>query len=495
MTDSGYSLDQISFSWPSTSLAHESGQDGSPGQLLALRTTSLVLASFSVLSTALTSICFLRVRKNFRHEYASSPPPPSFLHPCPLVLADGFCYSLIVILLQIDLFKSALLLVVPAVELSRHGHVDSGSMVCDVAGFLLLFALEACNVAIVLLALHTAFNVFFHGQGGLYPHRRLAWLVGVVLPLALALLAFINQPAFVNSGDYCRVPAMPRWPRLVLIWLPRCLCLVIIAFTYVATFIYVQQLMRRFGAGPVQPWPQTLVPESQSPPSLASLRLMPRQTDMLPPRDPGIRPVLTLASVSGPHPLPPSDSDTLQPRLDSSTAILLSPATLGATGMAKTRGKIRRQLRLLIIYPMVYTGLWTVPFICHILSFLDHGESFGLTLASIASLSLQGTADALVFLVLEKPWRQARNAGAASWLARPIEGAATNAGRNRNEMRFDSRMARHRREDELAAERRLRPMIKQSAGRVREWWDVRLETDDDDDDDQEGLGASQRSWA
>ncbi|PHH75559.1 hypothetical protein CDD80_2260 [Ophiocordyceps camponoti-rufipedis] len=397
------------------------------------------------------------------------------------VVATAWAKTLIVILLQIDLFKSAILVLVPAIELV-HGPVISGSTTCHVIGCVLLITLEACNVAIVLLALHTALNVF-RGEGGLYPHRRLAWAVGIVLSLALAFLAFINRPAFVNTGGFCHVPERPRWPKRVLIWLPRGVCLVIIVFTYVATFVYVQKLMRRFVAGPVQPGPRSKIAEPTPPPSLASLRLSPWQPDMMPPRDSGLRPVLTLASASGPScPAVSGSHPSLLVRPDSSTTVMLSPTTFGASGMAETRDKVRRQLRLLFIYPMVYMGLWTVPLICHIMSLLDRGETLGLSLASIASLSLQGVADALVFLVVEKPWRQPRHGGGAScWLVHAIQGTTvtttTNAGRSRDEMRFDSRVARRRREGERVAERRS----KRSPSRVREWWDVRVETDVDDD--------------
>ncbi|RDA94019.1 hypothetical protein CP533_5045 [Ophiocordyceps camponoti-saundersi (nom. inval.)] len=429
-----------------TSLAKRGGGDRTSGQLLALNVTCIVIAGLSVISTLLASFCFLRVSKNFRYEHN----------------------SLIVLLLQIDLVKSLVLLIVPSIELVK-GPVQSGSITCTIAGFVLLIALEACNIAIVLLALHTALNVFC-GEGGLYPHRRIGWVVCTVLPLALALLAFINRPAFVNSGRFCRVPARPSWPRLVLIWLPRAVCLVIIVFTYVATFIHVQTLVRRFDAPSVQGWPQAIVPEPSRPPLSA---IAPRLPDTLPPREPGVQPVLTLASVT--------DLRLRQAGVESTTAFL-SPRTLADTGMDKTRGKVRRHLRLLFIYPIVYIGLWLVPFICHIVSRPEHGESFGLTLTSIASLSLQGTADAFVFTMVEKPWRLPGQAGARRWMMRSNEGAATHAGRNRDEMRFDSRVARRRREGELAAERLLRRMTKQNTDRIREWWDVRQENESNDND-------------
>lgn len=88
---------------------------------------------------------------------------------------------------------------------------------------------------------------------------------------------------------------------------------------------------------------------------------------------------------------PTSDTLTSQPAVvDIQTVLRRSPDGDGlddmpelcvrpATGhnpvvdleMLRTRDKIRRQLRHLFIYPIVYMGMWIVPFISHILNYQD----------------------------------------------------------------------------------------------------------------------------
>ncbi|PHH59620.1 hypothetical protein CDD81_2805 [Ophiocordyceps australis] len=174
---------------------------------------------------------------------------------------------------------------------------------------------------------------------------------------------------------------------------------------------------------------------------------------------------------------------------DSSGSVLLSPTALESTGMGRTRDKIRRQLRQLFIYPGVYIVVWLVPFVSHI---VGDDSSFVLVLASLVSLCAQGIADVLVFSVLEKPWRHPRrnSAEATSWctqLWRPGRavgevsgaGSAVKVGRTREEMMVDSRVARRRREEELA-ERRLLQMA--PTPHRREWWDVHLADVNESDD-------------
>lgn len=197
---------------------------------------------------------------------------------------------------------------------------------------------------------------------------------------------------------------------------------------------------------------------------------------------------------------------------ESSLSVFLSPAALGATDMDKTRDKIGRQLRQLFLYPAVYMVVWLSPLISHVVDADDGSASFGdrrsfvLAIASIASLSVQGIADALLFSVLEKPWRRPRAAddppsSPALWLARcvpwwlagsPADGGGggrvttANVGHSREEMLVDSRVARRRRDQELAERRLLQLAAQPAVSPARDWWDVRLESFDElveDDDD------------
>ena len=80
----------------------------------------------------------------------------------------------------------------------------------------------------------------------------------------------------------------------------------------------------------------------------------------------------------------------------------------GATSQLKsTRSAIRRQLRLLFVYPLVYLLMWTFPFASHCLLYSDYYAAhppFWLNIVTTASLSLQAGVDCAVFSWRERPW-------------------------------------------------------------------------------------------
>ncbi|KND87185.1 G protein-coupled receptor GPR1 [Tolypocladium ophioglossoides CBS 100239] len=178
-------------------------------QLHVLRLTSLVVASVSVAATMLATFC------------------------------------LIILLIQSDMLKATWFVVLSAVELAR-GTVASDSAICQTSGFFLALGIEACDVAVVLLGLHTALYIF-RGGNGLYPCRYAAYWAFVLVPLLLASLAFVHTPAFANSGPLCYLPTRPGWTRLALSWVPRYVIIVTICVAYVSTYVYVNFLMKRFG--------------------------------------------------------------------------------------------------------------------------------------------------------------------------------------------------------------------------------------------------------
>lgn len=88
--------------------------------------------------------------------------------------------------------------------------------------------------------------------------------------------------------------------------------------------------------------------------------------------------------------------------------------------LARTRRAIRRQLRFMFIYPLVYIAMWTLPFVAHCFNYSDWWtahEPFSLTVAATACLSLQAGADSLVFSWRERPWRRTR-APKPDWVKR-----------------------------------------------------------------------------
>ena len=73
---------------------------------------------------------------------------------------------------------------------------------------------------------------------------------------------------------------------------------------------------------------------------------------------------------------------------------------------------IMRQLRLMLIYPMIYLVVWTIPFIQHCLYYNDNYSSnpnLGLACTSAAIICLQGLVDSMFFCWREKPWLYKRD--------------------------------------------------------------------------------------
>lgn len=156
-----------------------------------------------------------------------------------------------------------------------------------------------------------------------------------------------------------------------------------------------------------------------------------------------------------------------------SPCIIISPSTLHETGMPKTRDKIRRQLGQLFIYPIVYLLGWLLPFVAHVLKTDKTDEPFGLIVASLASLCIQGLVDSLVFLLMEKPWRHGQ--GDTDATVCPLRWCLTFgravAGRTNQEMMADGRIARQRRATEVEESR----LPDSDAEKLpRDWWETTL---------------------
>ncbi|KAH8172205.1 G protein-coupled glucose receptor regulating gpa2 domain-containing protein [Sarocladium implicatum] len=192
-----------------------------PQELLILHATSLSTAIISTISVLAASYWFIRMRRGFRHD-------------------------LIMVVLQTDVFKSIWFVLYPIVALAR-GPVSSKSAFCQISGFFLTVSIEACDIAIALIAAHTALYIV-RGHNGLYPYRKVAYAAFVCLPLLLTSLAFIDGPGFVNSGEFCYLPMKADWSGRALSWIPRYVIFVTLVITYAAIYLYVAFVLDRSGA-------------------------------------------------------------------------------------------------------------------------------------------------------------------------------------------------------------------------------------------------------
>lgn len=179
-----------------------------------------------------------------------------------------------------------------------------------------------------------------------------------------------------------------------------------------------------------------------------------------------------------------------------------------SSDVSRNREKIKRQLWSLFVYPLVYMIIWVFPFVSHVMGYDDQvlrNDPQWLLVLGILSLSVQGMVDCLLFTVREQPWRHAGGRGFFDLLWKRIAWAewasffrgegSRMAGRTREEVLVDGRLARARRKEEVAQERSRRTMGLGRSGagdlsggatanatatgtlvpqRRREWWDVDL---------------------
>lgn len=156
--------------------------------------------------------------------------------------------------------------------------------------------------------------------------------------------------------------------------------------------------------------------------------------------------------------------------------------------MHRTREKIRRQLRFLFIYPLVYMGMWIVPFISHVLQYDDRfaiDPPFGLTCVTTIFVCSQAAVDCWLFSTREKPWKHIPGSDGTFWgslkfwaVCQTVGEKRANGGpgRTREEMHRDSRVAYQRRDEEMAERRNESGNLSKPEACLRRqeshWWDV-----------------------
>ncbi|KAG8167969.1 hypothetical protein KVR01_003658 [Diaporthe batatas] len=181
----------------------------------------------------------------------------------------------------------------------------------------------------------------------------------------------------------------------------------------------------------------------------------------------------------------PSQQNETAPRRNTVTASL-DCEMLASDGVSRDRDRIRRQLRLLFVYPTVYACIWIFPLISDVIGFdKDHFQGpYWVSVASLVSLCVQGLADSIVFCAREKPWRYMQG-GFFENMGSFINGFSFDSrneiGRTREEMFHEGSRARLRREEEMEREQRasrFSPGGTSQASVSRNWWDVELNSDE-----------------
>ena len=75
--------------------------------------------------------------------------------------------------------------------------------------------------------------------------------------------------------------------------------------------------------------------------------------------------------------------------------------------LRKRHSHVQRQMRLLLVYPILYFCIWLCPFIYHCLQYNDQfiqHQPIALVISAFVSLTIGGAVNSLAFCLREKPW-------------------------------------------------------------------------------------------
>ncbi|KAH9908459.1 G protein-coupled glucose receptor regulating Gpa2-domain-containing protein [Xylariomycetidae sp. FL2044] len=187
-------------------------------RLVSLMALSISLASISVIAALIAFYWFVRMRRSFRQD-------------------------LIMLLIQSDMMKALWLVICPLAYFAGIP-LEPDSTFCQVSGYFLTVTIEASDIAVLLIAIHTVLFVLKAVQGtggasGLHPYRRIAYSAWFVVPIIQAAVVPITGGRFIGSGTYCYLPVRPAWYRRALSWAPRYAVLGFIIATYTLLYLYV----------------------------------------------------------------------------------------------------------------------------------------------------------------------------------------------------------------------------------------------------------------
>ncbi|KAI1812757.1 G protein-coupled glucose receptor regulating Gpa2-domain-containing protein [Poronia punctata] len=196
-------------------------------QMLAVMCVSLSFAAVSVIAALFAFYWFIRMRRGFRQD-------------------------MIMLLIQSDMAKALWLIISPLFYFfNKKQTFGSDYVFCQVSGFFLTATIEASDLAVLLIAIHTAlFIVKRQHPGapvGLQPYRRAAYCIWAILPLIMASLVPLTGGNYVDNGPHCYLPTHPGWYRSGLSWLPRYAIFGFILVTYTWLYLYVYFRFRKFG--------------------------------------------------------------------------------------------------------------------------------------------------------------------------------------------------------------------------------------------------------
>ena len=387
---------------PSRSLGGTSGSKNYSRQEQHLQQVLAVASSsISVLSALISFYWFAHMKRNFRHQYVAA---MRSLKKFGLLIT----HRLIMLLIASGMFKALWYWIPPITILALREPISHSF--CQGAGFLLAVGIEASgplqriiplplaemigpDSVILLMAIHTALTIFAsrkaNSQTGLYHYRWVAYTCWAFFSILMAALAFINpSSSYVSQGTFCYLPARPIWYRLALSWIPRYIILCTILGIYLAVYLYTRS---KFGNFDVRFSTNSLASEHTTRTDRQSSWPLPGLDG---PDDPeGAEPDTEMSSpvlaspiasqtakaaeislsrcyepVSGPPARPVNRTPTLLEALRDKTLVAAANRRVEYSANAALRQQhkaIKRQLRYLFVYPLVYLAMWIPAFVNH----------------------------------------------------------------------------------------------------------------------------------
>ncbi|KAL6244174.1 G protein-coupled receptor gpr1 [Rhinocladiella similis] len=432
-----------------------------PSQNQSIHIAAVCCSSFSLLAALITLRWFLVMRRSFRHILVMN-----------LIISDSF--------------KAVWYFTFPIVLFAK-GNISSSSKFCQATGFFLTFGVEAADMAIFLIALHSVLYILRPnhalGEGGLYPYRHWVWPAWLLPPLLAACLAFIrNSSPYITSGVFCSLPKRPIWYRLALSWVPRYMIIAFIISMYLWIYVYVHIKFRGFDklgkseslsespgntrqmSAPLrshdieqigqdgralqspsrrmsqQPAPlaQEQVPSSEQLQPWDYMNFITSKPLLNTPED-GATPTALWGSTWSDDTNMPFGTSSVRPSRKGSEEggsstprkenvsrpdiAPNSPEKLPSDRtdpLRRTRMAIRKQLRSMFVYPLVYIIVWTFPFVFQVRlynAYYVRHPTYWINILSVIMLSLQAGADCILFSWTEKPWRRVASNSRFSILA------------------------------------------------------------------------------
>ncbi|KAK9462106.1 G protein-coupled glucose receptor regulating Gpa2-domain-containing protein [Lipomyces oligophaga] len=376
-----------------------------------------------------------------------------------------FRHLLVFLLIFFDCWRAIVLMWYP-IRLWYTGEDSIGPHACQADGFFAALSIEGGDFAVLVIAVHTVIFIMFprlgassygavNKYGGLYKYRKAVFLSWAIFTILFASLPFVRtgHVESVNSHDanlgyvqltrWCYLPITPIWYRLVLAWIPRYMILITLCVIYIGMYVYVTRVFRKVRsvtqdlAVPKQAQlvsSETTNEHGNSYLELAidydmSLVLLPDETYNFP------------QNVEFPHARP-------------ATRVKIGPATTSAVGQEKRlsasgilgalhvetptddrqRAIIERQVKFLLLYPLIYLLMWIAPFaeqtLLYIKRFQTHQPGW-LGVISAIMYASSGFFNTIVFAMRERPWKQisnskTKNGRIARVLTNPLSAANTN---------------------------------------------------------------------